>query len=345
MEPLGSRGERRWWVVVVTFLLLPLPLGAWALGDRLWQWARGPVAQVAPPTTEATGPQRVKLSYGMVWIPAGEFVMGDRHLPAADCRPIHVVWLDGYWIDQHPVTNAEFRRFVEATGYVTTAEQVGWSMVFDATTRRWQQLAGADWRHPRGPRSTLLGADTHPVVHVSWHDATQFARWAGKRLPTEAEYERAARGGLLEARYAWGDEVPTREQARANFWQGKFPHEDRGIDGFTSLAPVAQYPPNRFGLFDMAGNTWCWCGDWYDGQYYLTSSSRNPTGPREGAERVLRGGSWLSTLEAPDQLAVAARHHALPTISSCDIGFRCVSTTHPRSTLPATSVQQREMAR
>lgn len=325
----GERG----WIALVVVLLLPLPVGAWALGDRVWQWARGPVAQVASPHDVAE-PLPVRLSDGMVWIPRGEFVMGDPHLPGADARPPHTVEVDGFWIDQQPVTNSQFGQFVQATGHVTTAEQVGWSLVFDTTTRRWQQLAGATWQHPLGPRSTLLAADNYPVVHVSWHDAARYAQWAGKRLLTEAEYERAARGGLLEARYAWGSELPTREWPLANFWQGKFPESDRVLDGFAALAPVAQFPPNRFGLFDMAGNTWCWCADWYDPEYYLTSPSQNPTGPPTGADRVLRGGSWLSTLDAPDELAVATRHRASPETTACHIGFRCAKDSHPRSQLP-----------
>ncbi len=334
-----SANFERWGIALVLLLLLPLPFGAWAFGDLVWRWTRGPVAQVAAPP-EVVEPLPVKLSRGMVWIPRGEFVMGDRHLPAADCRPPRTIELDGFWIDQQPVTNAQFRQFVEATGHVTTAEEAGWSLVFDTNARRWQQLAGTTWQHPLGPRSTLVAADDHPVVHVSWHDAARYAQWAGKRLLTEAEYERAARGGLLEACYAWGDEHPTRDRPLANFWQGKFPESDRVLDGFANLAPVAQFPPNRFGLFDMAGNAWCWCGDWYDPQHYLASPSQNPTGPESGTDRVLRGGSWLSTLDHSNELAAAARHHAPPETTACHIGFRCASTAHPRSRLLEATPQQ-----
>jgi formylglycine-generating enzyme len=308
-------------------VLLPVPVGAWALGSRLWQWYQGPTAQVTAPSPRPPEPLPVTLSQGMVWVRGGEFVMGSTQLPASDCRPPHTVELAGFWADQHCVTNAQFQRFVAETQYVTTAEQVGQSQVFDTTTRRWQQVAGATWQHPLGPRSHLIEAENLPVVHVSWHDAMAYATWAGKRLLTEAEYEHAARGGLLDTRYAWGNGAPAADRPLANFWQGRFPQVDRRLDGFDYVSPVAQFPPNRFGLYDMAGNTWCWCSDWYDAQYYLTTPGVNPSGPSQGTERVLRGGSWLSTLDHPDQLAVATRFHAPPEFTSNDVSFRCARTS------------------
>ena len=328
MLPRQRQYGQRLGLVVGVLLLLPVPVGAWALGSRVWQWYRGPAALVAPPEARPVEPLSVTLSQGMVRVRGGEFLMGDRLLASADTPP-HRVELDSFWVDQHPVTNAQFRHFVNATGYVTTAEEHGWSMVFDTTHRRWRQVAGATWQHPLGPRSHLIDSDNFPVVHVSWHDAVAYAAWAGKRLLTEAEYEHAARGGLLEARYAWGNQTPTAERPLANFWQGRFPEVDRRLDGFGGLAPVATFPPNRFGLYDMAGNTWCWCNDWYDSQYYWASPRANPTGPPHGTERVLRGGSWLSSLEGPNELAAGWRHHAPAEYSSNHVSFRCAAARPP----------------
>src|SRR5438132_9776917 len=233
---------------------------------------------------------------GMRWIPAGEFTMGTNDPGSmANERPAHRVRLDGFWMDEHDVTNAEFRRFVEATGYITTAERkpdweeikkqvppgtprlpdsklVPGSLVFmpadrpvplDDLSGWWQWTAGADWRHPGGPGSSIEGKDDHPVIQVSWDDAVAYARWAGKRLPTEAEWEYAARGGLKGKRFAWGDEFQPGGRHMANTYQGQFPVKDTAEDGYAGTSPVNAFPPNGYGLYDMAGNVWQWCSDWY----------------------------------------------------------------------------------
>lgn len=319
----------RGWLIVVLVLLAPLPYGMWVAGCEIVSWWRGPVALLPSTTSEVVAPP-LRVRKGMVSIPSGEFVMGDARRGPPDRRPAHVVWLAGYWVDRHLVTNAEFRRFVEATGYVTTAEVRGRSLVFDTVAGKWQELPEACWHRPGGKHSSLVGSDDLPVVHVSWDDAQAYATWSGKRLLTEAEYERAARGGLLDARYAWGDDPGGEGEGLANYWQGSFPAHDRGLDGWRGLSPVGTFPPNRFGLYDMAGNVWCWCSDWYGEEYYTVSDRENPQGPAKGVERVLRGGSWLSTIGTPDELAVGNRGRAVPDHTASNIGFRCASSLPPK---------------
>src|SRR5262245_21926506 len=255
----------------------------------------------------------------MVWIPGGEFTMGSEDPRSSPCggpdsmrdaRPLHQVYVDGFWMDATEVTNAQFERFVAATGYVTIAERtpkaedfpgappenlVAGSTVFTPTDgpvpldnhfRWWRYVKGANWRHPFGPGSDILGKEKEPVVHVAFDDALAYSKWAGKRLPTEAEWEFSARGGLAGKLYSWGDELKPGGKWMANIFQGKFPVKggDAGEDGFAGIAPVAKFPPNGYGLYDMAGNVWEWCSDWYRADYYefmakKSNVTRNPTGP------------------------------------------------------------------
>jgi formylglycine-generating enzyme required for sulfatase activity len=304
---------------------------------------------------------------GMVWVPPGEFTMGSGSGPANE-RPAHRVRLDGFWMDEHEVANAEFRRFADATGYVTTAERkpdweelrmmlppgtpkpaddklVAGAMVFtppasavplDDAARWWRWVPGACWRHPEGPDSTLDGRDDHPVVQVSWDDAVAYAKWAGKRLPTEAEWEYAARGGLEGQRYPWGDEPPTDDAPRANIWHGEFPHRTTKPAGSERTAPAKSFAPNGYGLYDMAGNAWEWCADWYRVDAYARRAGQgvlvDPTGPAESwdpnepyaPKRVTRGGSFLCHVSYCESYRTAARRGTAPDTGMSHIGFRCV---------------------
>jgi formylglycine-generating enzyme required for sulfatase activity len=256
----------------------------------------------------------------MVLIKGGTFRMGsDDEMP--DESPSHEVEVAPFWMDAREVTVAEFAKFVEATGYKTDAEQFGWSGVFDKESGDWKRVDGADWRHPEGPGSGA--APEEPVCQVSWRDASAYARWAGKRLPTEAEWEFAARGGLAGRRYAWGDELRPRGRPVANWWQGEFPARDTGEDGFKGRAPVGSFEPNGYGLYDVAGNVWEWCADWYGGDYYAASPRAYPRGPSAGEERVIRGGSWMCSENFCSNYRVAARSHATPDTGLDNLGFRC----------------------
>ena len=308
---------------------------------------------------------------GMVWIPGGEFSMGcadPRGLPdggrepMSDARPIHRVHVDGFWMDRTVVTNGEFARFVHATGYVTAAEQkpraedlpgvpaealAAGAVVFTLPPpgtsaedwhQWWRYVPGADWRHPAGPGSNLQGQENHPVVDIAYADAQAYAKWAGKRLPTEAEWEFAARGGLAGQLYPWGNELRPGGKWMANIWQGHFPDVNSGADGFIGLAPVASFPPNAYGLYDVAGNVWQWCSDWYRPDYYARlaasgeSVANNPSGPADSfdpdepgvAKRVQRGGSFLCTDQYCTRYMLGTRGKGDPLTSSNHVGFRCV---------------------
>lgn len=284
-------------------------------------------------------------------------------------NPAHRVKVNGFWMDETEVTNAHFQQFVQATGYVTTAEKaptleeiksqlppdapepsreklVPGSLVFtppkkavpltepNAFRQWWAWVPGASWRHPSGPESNIEDKDNHPVVHVSWEDATAYALWAGKRLPTEAEWECAARAGLKSKPYIWGDQKPSDEAVFANIWQGTFPHHNTVKDGFVATAPVKSFKPNRYGLFDMAGNVWEWCSDWYDPRLYLKRAGKgvvlNPTGPKSLASitkrRVNRGGSFLCNDSYCSRYRPSARHGTAPDTGMSHIGFRCASS-------------------
>ena len=332
-------------------------------------------APTIPNAARAPGPAPAR----MAWIPGGEFSMGSQdpttlphggHDAMPDTRPIHRVHVDGFWMDTTEVTNAEFARFVQATGYVTVAEQKPTraefpdapeenlrpgSVIFAPPSQPvtlhdhfqwWTYLPGASWRHPEGPASNLRGKENYPVVHVAYEDAEAYAKWAGKRLPTEAEWEFAARGGLTGKPYAWGDELKTGGAWQANTYQGQFPvkNQDTAEDGYAGIARVAQYPANGYGLYDVAGNVWEWCSDWYRNDYYATLAAqggvaRNPQGPAESLDpdepaekkRVHRGGSYLCTESYCTRYMVGTRGKGEVRTGSNHLGFRCVRSV-PAST-------------
>lgn len=292
----------------------------------------------------------------MVWIPGGAFWMGDDEFQ--DASPVHRVNVDGFWMDKTEVTNAQFDRFVRATGYVTVAEKApdpkdfpgvpaedlkAGSIVFTPPDHAvdlanhiqwWRYIPGADWRHPEGPASSIEGRDDLPIVHVCYDDAIAYAKWAAKRLPTEAEWEYAARGGLERRRYAWGDEQKPGGQWLANIWQGQFPSENTAEDNFPRAAPVASFPANAFGLHDMAGNVWEWCADWYRPDYYAVSPMHNPTGPAASfdpaepglSKRVQRGGSFLCSDLYCVRYKPGTRGKGEVTSGASHVGFRCVKS-------------------
>ncbi len=340
---------------------------------------RGPAPEISrtlpvlfAPTVPNPGPAPAPAPEGMVWIPGGEFSMGSDasndsmcSMPGltSDAQPVHRVYVDGFWMDATEVTNAEFAEFVRDTGYVTVAERkptqeefptappenlIAGSTVFQPTPgvvrlddyfQWWSYIPGADWRHPGGPDTNIEGRGNYPVVQVAYEDAAAYAKWAGKRLPTEAEWEFAARGGAAGNLYAWGNELKPGGQYRANIYQGKFPMEngDTGEDGFKGMAPVAQYPPNAYGLHDVGGNVWEWCSDWYHVDTYRSRSppgsvTRNPQGPstsHDPAEptekkRVHRGGSFLCTDLYCTRYMIGTRGKGEARTASDHVGFRCV---------------------
>jgi formylglycine-generating enzyme required for sulfatase activity len=305
------------------------------------------------------------MSMDMVWIPGGTFRMGsDKHYPEE--RPAHRVAVDGFWMDRVPVTNERFARFVDATGYKTFAEippdphqypgalphmLYPGSMVFvqpsgpiDRThiTNWWQYVRGADWRHPSGPDSSNAGLEQHPVVHVAFSDAEAFARWEGKELPAEAEWEFAARGGLEAAAFAWGDEFVPGNRHMANTWQGEFPWQHQARDGYERTSPVGAFPSNGYGLYDVIGNVWEWTTDWYQPKHPHEEPKaccipRNPRGPRAEdsydpgqpgiriPRKVLKGGSHLCAPNYCRRYRPAARFPQPVDTSTSHIGFRCIS--------------------
>jgi formylglycine-generating enzyme required for sulfatase activity len=305
-------------------------LGAAALAAALVASAlpageRGARAPSPRPTAAGTPRPAAAARCDMVLVPRGTFDMGTDHgMPFEG--PVHRVTVRAFWMDRCEVTNEEFARFVTATGYRTESEKQGWSGVFDRQAQEWRVVKGADWRHPEGPSSSLAGRDDQPVVHVSWDDATAYAKWAGKRLPTEAEFEWAARGGRAGAEYAWGDTFhPGR--AMANTWQGHFPEHDAGTDGYARIAPVGRFPPNGYGLLDVAGNVWEWTSDWFSEDYFRTAAGAvDPRGPSGGTEKAIRGGSWLCSTNYCTGYRVAARQHTPRDSALNNLGFRCVRT-------------------
>jgi formylglycine-generating enzyme len=294
---------------------------------------------------------------GMIWIPGGTFQMGSSSAEfKGEAEPIHAVAVPGFWMDATEVTNEQFAEFVKATGYVTVAEKVPdaaqfpdvpkdklkpFSAVFtpptsDTPARRmddwWKPVYGADWKHPDGPGSSITGKEKYPVVHISWVDAQAYATWAGKRLPTEAEWEFAARGGLDGKTFAWGDEFKPGGKSMANTWQGTFPNQNLTEDGHRTAAPVGSYPPNGYGLYDMAGNVWEWCSDWYSRDYFKNSPKDNPKGPESSLDpmdpkskrKVQKGGSFLCAENYCARYQVGARHSGEMESAADHIGFRCV---------------------
>jgi formylglycine-generating enzyme required for sulfatase activity len=305
--------------------------------------ATGGDAAVGAASADADGTDPEPDTRRMVTVPAGEFRMGtdsDVGFPADGEGPARDVHVDAFRIDQHAVTNAEFLEFVRETGYTTEAEEYGWSFVFedflaeadaDAAFENvqaapwWVAVEGACWYRPDGPSSDLDGRWTHPVTHVSWNDARAYAEWAGKRLPTEAEWEKAARGGHTGRRYPWGDEREPGGEHRMNVWQGDFPEHDTAADGYHGTAPVDAFSPNDYGLYNVSGNVWEWCADWFSPDWHTTDDYDpvDPTGPPEGDSRVMRGGSFLCHESWCNRYRLAARSKNTPDSATSNIGFRC----------------------
>lgn len=274
-------------------------------------------------------------------VPAQTFLMGDAHGDGNVLdgeTPVHAVEIDAFTIDATSVTNADFAKFVAATGYQTEAETYASTAVFhlalDAKpeailgsyqgTPWWVAVSGADWAHPFGPDTSTEGIEDHPVVHVSWNDAVAYCEWAGRALPTEAQWECAARGGLVQQRFPWGNEVGE-EGWKLNIWQGEFPTENTLEDGFLTTAPVRSFEPNGYGLWQPVGNVWEWCADWFDRDYFRVSPAANPIGAQTGQARVMRGGSYLCHDSYCNRYRNAARSSNTPDSSSGNVGFRTVS--------------------
>ena len=331
---------------------------------------------LALPARCAPAAAKGSIHAGMVWIPGGTFTMGSHDESSRlNEGPPHEVKVDGFWIDEHTVTNAQFETFIRATGYITTAERaptweelkkqlppgsqkpdesllVAGSMVFTPSVgpvdrgdmrNFWRWVPGASWRHPEGPRSDIKDRMNHPVVQVSWDDATAYARWAGNRLPTEAEWEFAARGGKERQKFPWGDELRPGGKFMANTWQGDFPYRNTGEDGFIGTAPVKSFPANGYGLSDMVGNVWQWCSDWYRPDTYVQRaesahkeehSCHNPKGPDQSLnptnpaspERVTKGGSFLCHVSYCESYRPAARRGTPTDTGMSHIGFRCATS-------------------
>ncbi len=280
--------------------------------------------------------------HDMVYIPGGTFLMGTNQkegFPADGEGPIRKIKVNPFYMDIHTVTNAQFKAFIEDTGYITEAEQYGWSFVFYQFvsketaekvkqkvqgTQWWWVVEGAVWNHPEGPDSTITNRMDEPVIHVSWNDAQAYCDWAGKRLPTEAEWEFAARGGLEQKTYPWGDELMPGGVQQCNIWQGKFPEVNDLADGYAGPAPAKSFPPNGFGLYQMSGNVWEWCSDWFSKNIHKRGGRDNPKGPETGEARVMRGGSYLCHHSYCNRYRVAARTSNTPDSSTGNMGFRCV---------------------
>lgn len=255
-----------------------------------------------------------------VALKGGVFTMGGGERPEEN--PAHRVTLSPFAIDRHEVTVSRFGRFVAKTRYVTEAESFGWSGVFQVNTGEWTKVDGAHWRTPWGPKGPKPRPD-HPVVHVSWKDADAFCRAEGGRLPTEAEWEFAARGGVAGQTFPWGEELRPGGKPAANWWQGTFPYDPKVEDGFLQFAPVGRFKANGFGLYDMVGNVWEWTADWFSRDAYAKSAPRDPKGPATGAERVIRGGSWMCSENYCRNFRNAARSMSAPDSGLDNLGFRC----------------------
>ena len=366
------RHQRGW---LIALAVAGVSLGCWDLLSR----SRASAHASPPPSAAAFGPTVTDhaaapgpMPQGMVWIAGGEFSMGAQGPPdmnqvgmqaTTDARPIHRVRVGGFFMDKNDVTNAEFEKFVKATHYVTVAERkprqedypdappeklVAGSVVFsppnhavslDNHFQWWSYVPGANWRHPQGPGSNIKGRENYPVVHVAYEDALAYAKWAGKRLPTEAEWEFAARGGLAGKPFVWGDQFHPNGKWLANTHEGHFPEQDTGEDGYAGIAPVAQYAANGYGLYDMAGNVWQWTSDWYRPDYYQQLAqaggvAHNPQGPESSYDptepgeqkKVHRGGSFLCTDQYCSRYIVGTRGKGEITTGTNHLGFRCVMT-------------------
>jgi sulfatase modifying factor 1 len=329
----------------------------------------GHAAGVKPPdaesaalvSTNSTAPPGAAPD-GMVWIPGGTFWMGCDDCDMPDTQPVHLVAIDGFWMDRTPVTNAKFAEFVRATGYLTIAERkpdpkdypgvnpsklVAGSAVFsppakdvalDDVTQWWRYVPGASWKHPEGPGTTIEGLEEHPVVPIAWEDAVAYAKWEGKRLPTEAEFEFAARGGLDRNRYAWGNDLKPGGAWAANIWQGRFPTNNLAEDGYERTSPVTAFPANGFGLYDVGGNVWQWCADWYRPDYFATLAANgvasNAQGPPDSYDpqepgvpkRVQKSGSFLCSDRYCSRYLVGSRGRGAVDSGGSNTGFRCVKS-------------------
>jgi formylglycine-generating enzyme required for sulfatase activity len=351
-------------VTLGTWVILPKMDGPGRSQERFGRSrVETPERSAATPAPASAAPKRAPLILdgNLVWIAGGTFAMGAAN-GAPDERPVHSVTVNGFWISRYEVTNDEFAEFVKATGYVTTAERkpdpkdfpgvpeenlVAGALVFtpppgnvplDNAAAWWRYVPGASWRHPEGPQSDLQGRGNHPVVHVSWFDAVAYAKWLSTstgiehRLPTEAEWEFAARGGLDGKEFVWGDEFQPGDKSMGNIWQGNFPAENSAADGFRGTAPVGSFPANGYGLHDMAGNVWEWCADWYRPDYYAQSPAQNPPGPESGLDpaepgvpkRVQRGGSFLCTDVYCGAYRPGRRMKTSPDTGLSHAGFRLV---------------------
>ncbi|WP_413561498.1 formylglycine-generating enzyme family protein [Bdellovibrio sp. HCB209] len=315
---------------------------------------------------KAMNPANPDFSQSMVWIPGGEFWMGSQNPEVLDAQPIHKVHVDGFWMDQYLVTNRDFKEFTDETGYVTVAERrldpkdhpdlplellEPGAIIFSPRIERtdlgisssvyWRWQVGANWRHPEGPMSSIDGRELMPVIHISYADAEEYARWRGKRLPTEAEWEFAARGGLDRMPYTWGHDFRPEGKFMANTWQGNFPYYDSAEDGHKGLSPVGSYPPNGYGLYDMTGNVWQWVSDWFRADYYDSLAGQsvvvNPEGPKTSEKsndpterkRVQKGGSYLCTDSYCSNLDPGARRRGDIWSGSPQVGFRLVTSDPP----------------
>jgi len=306
------------------------------------------------PAPQSRSPEQTK---DMVYIKDGTFWMGSDDGLATE-RPAHQVKLVSFWIDKYPVTNQQFSKFVNQTGYITYAERnpdpkdfpdvppdklVAGSAVFQAPKQKvdmrnylnwWVYKPGANWKHPEGPNSDLKGRENHPVVHVTYYDAEAYCRWAEKEIPTEAQFEFAARGGLDRKKYVWGDQPQQDSKPLANIWQGEFPYKNKMSDGYAGTSPVGSFPPNGYGLYDMAGNVWEWTQDWFHPDYYKNSPKDNPTGVRQSesfdpdepgiAKKIVKGGSFLCADNYCTGYRPSARMATDPLSSFSHTGFRCV---------------------
>lgn len=326
------------------------------------------VAKLRPEDADLIVKEPGKTPPGMVWIPGGVSLLGNAEGQHEDERTEHEVALDGFWMDATEVTNRDFQKFVKDTGYVTLAEKtptaedlpgVDFSKIDPENLkpgsicftyefagekidkshplwpyRLWGYVKGANWAHPDGPESTIEDKLDHPVVHVNWDDANAYAKWAGKRLPTEAEWEYAARGGSAGLSFPWGNEQRPDGKWMHNVWQGEFPYKNENLDGFLKSSPVKSFPPNAFGLYDMSGNVWEWCHDWYLPDYYTFSPRRNPQGPDTSHDpnepglpkRVQRGGSFMCNVNYCTGYRISARMKGTPDSGLRHTGFRCVKS-------------------
>ncbi|KAM8757661.1 formylglycine-generating enzyme isoform 1-T1 [Acanthopagrus schlegelii] len=290
--------------------------------------------------SEAQGDEE-EVQSQMVLISGGEFLMGtdDPGIPADGEGPQRPVYVDSFYMDVQEVTNHQFQSFVRASGYITEAEKFGDSFVFEgllsesvkneitqavAAAPWWLPVKGANWRQPDGPDSNITDRLDHPVLHVSWADAVAYCSWFNKRLPTEAEWEYACRGGLKDRLYPWGNKLNPKGQHYANLWQGDFPNSNSGEDGYIKTSPVMSFPANGFGLYDMVGNAWEWTSDWWT-VHHTTEKQRNPTGPPSGTDKVKKGGSYMCHKSYCYRYRCAARSQNTPDSSASNLGFRCAS--------------------